>query len=178
MSKSKSKAKSQYKAKPKPKPKLDTSGPVPASHLEAPAPASHREAPAPMRATEQVSVVRSEERLRTGIRTIPIERVRMQKVIVTEERTITVTVRREELRLVRDAIDHSTPDDDTPVERTPDSAHTMVLHEERIEVTRTVVPVERVTLVKETFSGEQTITGMIRKERVEVDHGSAPAPAV
>jgi uncharacterized protein (TIGR02271 family) len=166
VSKSKSKAKSQYKAKPKPKPTVDRE-PRPELTVE-PEVGSRTTGPVPR--TEEVSVIRSEERLRTGIRTIPVERVRMRKVIVTEERTITVIVRREELQLVRDPIDHSTPDADTPVDRTPDTAHTMVLHEERIEVIRTVVPVERVTLVKETFSGEQTVTGTIRKEQVEFVH--------
>jgi uncharacterized protein (TIGR02271 family) len=125
--------------------------------------------PALMPPRDGVSVIRSEERLRTGVRTIPVERVRMEKFIVTEERTITVTVRREELRLVRDPIEHGDPDADTPVERAPDAAHSMILSEERITVTKTIVPVERVTLVKETVAAQQTITGTVRREQVDVE---------
>jgi uncharacterized protein (TIGR02271 family) len=119
---------------------------------------------------DAVSMIRSEERLRTSIRTVPVERVRMKKIIVTEEKTITVTVRREELRLTRDLIESGTSDLDLSVERTPDESHSMVLYKEQITVTSTIVPVERVTLMKETFTEEQIVTGSVRKEQVDIEN--------
>ena len=45
----------------------------------------------------------------------------------------------------------------------------MVLHEERPVVQTEAVPVERVRLGTETVTDEETVTGQVRKEQVEVD---------
>lgn len=59
----------------------------------------------PVTGQEPITVVRSEERLDvTTVRTLT-ERLRVRKVIVTEERTITVTLRREEFVLEREPLD-------------------------------------------------------------------------
>ena len=58
----------------------------------------------------------------------------------------------------------------------------MVLHEERPVVQTEAVPVERVRLGTETVTDEETVTGQVRKEQVEVDdptgtagrHGNQP----
>ena len=100
----------------------------------------------------------------------------MQKVIVTEERTITVSVRREEIRIVREPIDGEMPGAQPSgvlppsTERTPDIALSMILSEEQVVVTKVIVPVERVTLRKHTVSEAQTVTGFVEKERVQLEH--------
>lgn len=54
---------------------------------------------------DDVAVTRSEERLVVRTEAVPVRRVRIRKVIVSEERTVTVTVRREELRVEEEPLD-------------------------------------------------------------------------
>jgi uncharacterized protein (TIGR02271 family) len=116
-----------------------------------------------------VVVDRSEERL--SVRTIarPVERVRLEKFIVTEEQTITVTVRREEVRLVRDLDPRPESDARAVPVRVGDAQDVaLTLHEERIVVTREVVPVERVRLHASVATEHRRVEATLRKERVEV----------
>ncbi|WKK71888.1 DUF2382 domain-containing protein [Rathayibacter oskolensis] len=64
--------------------------------------------------SDPVSVIRSEERLEvTTVRTAT-ERVRIRRVIVTEERTVTVSLRREELVIEREPLDGAVGDSPPP----------------------------------------------------------------
>ncbi|RYY05902.1 MAG: DUF2382 domain-containing protein, partial [Alphaproteobacteria bacterium] len=91
-----------------------------------------------------VDVIRHAEQLRAMTRSVPVERVRLKKVIVTEERTITVQVRREELRLEHETLDPATA---TPTTVGPSDLE-LILHGEQITITRTIVPIERVRLTR------------------------------
>ncbi|WP_165069808.1 DUF2382 domain-containing protein [Marisediminicola senii] len=141
---------------------------------------------------DRPDVVLSEERLVLRTEIAPRERVTVRKVIVVEERTITVTVRREELRVTREWIDGddaphaptgsaptgSAPtvgivadEGTTPVGRAhlaqrPDLV--MVLHEEQATVSLAVVPVERVTLGATWVAAEHTARETLRHERVDL----------
>jgi uncharacterized protein (TIGR02271 family) len=120
------------------------------------------------------SVVLHEERLVVSTRRFATERVRLERVVVTEQRTITVDVRREEIRLVREPIDDGEP---LPAGTVPPPAEpiVMVLHEERVSISKTVVPVERVTLRVTSVEGEREVSAGLRREVVEVDRsGSVP----
>jgi hypothetical protein len=66
--------------------------------------------------------------------------------VVTEQQTLAVPARLQEVRLVYDAVpEHEQVVVDTgPVEE----AHEVVLHAKQVEVTTRVVPVERVRMVK------------------------------
>lgn len=117
------------------------------------------------------SVLRSEEQLHIRTQTHPTETVRIEKVVVTETRTITVDVRREELRITHTPV----VDGDTPA--TPDTTHThththtpivMVLHEEQLTFIKNVVPVERVTVDVHTVTTDQLINESLRREQVDV----------
>ena len=114
--------------------------------------------------TEPVEVIRNEERLVVGTESIPVERVRLQKIIVTEEKVFTVTVRREEVRLIREPFsgEHSgdVPADDANTPRI------MILHEERVVMTTEVVPVERVWLETHRVSRTETVTAALAHEQV------------
>jgi uncharacterized protein (TIGR02271 family) len=105
------------------------------------------------------AMTRSEERLVAGTRREPVETVRLRKYVVTEQRQVTVPVRREEVRLERVPVTEGDQDSSTPAED-------LVLHEERPVVTTETVPVERVRLGKDTVSDEQTVTGTVRQERI------------
>lgn len=68
---------------------------------------------------QPVIVTRSEEQARIRTLSVPVERVRVRKVIVTEEKQITVTIRREELRIDRSPIDPPTRDTSPPQTQRP-----------------------------------------------------------
>lgn len=114
-----------------------------------------------------IDVVRFEEQLRVSTIAQPKERVRFQKVIVTEEKTITVTVRREELRMIREPL--------TDMDESPTSPHTsstgdfeIVLHEERILISTDVIPTERVRVTVSPVIDQLPVTDTVRKEQVDI----------
>ena len=109
------------------------------------------------------AMTRSEERLVAHTEQEPVEKVRLRKYLVTEERQITVPVTREEVRLERVPADAPDADDDdiTPTD--------VILHAQQPVVTTETVPVERVRLGKETVTEDETITRPVRKERIEYD---------
>jgi len=131
------------------------------------------------------AMTRSEERLVASTEVFEIGRARLHKQVVTEDVQITVQVRREVLRLDREAI----PPGSQGVVEDPDVFGSMeafgapgggpifevTLHEERPVVTTEIVPVERVRLVKVVQTEQQLVTGEVRKERIEADlPGRAP----
>lgn len=123
--------------------------------------------------TAAVEMTRSEERLKVATTSRATERVRMRKHIVVEERTITVSVQREEIRLEHEPIDDDgrEPEAGNASWETDGSSveHEMVLHEEQIFVEKRMVPVERVKLVVETVTKQQQVTGQVRKEQIETN---------
>ena len=114
------------------------------------------------------SVVVHEERLIVSTERFATERVRLERVVVTEQRTVTVDVRREEVRLVREPLPGVDPLPGDGV-AAPVEPVVVILHEERIAITRTVVPVERVTLRVASVAGERDVTAELRREVVDVE---------
>jgi uncharacterized protein (TIGR02271 family) len=117
------------------------------------------------RADSGIEVVRSGERLLTGTETVATERVRVEKFVVTEERTFTVTVRREDVRLVREPLDGTEVAADR-VDGVGNEELLLTLSEERVVVTKEVVPVERVRVWKEWITERQDIAETVRAERI------------
>ncbi len=115
-------------------------------------------------------MVLSEERLEVVATRVPVERVRVRKRIVTEDRTVTVTVRREELAVERFPVDPDAPVDGAPGR---DDVVTLVLHEEVPEVTTRVVPRERVRVHVETRSAEEQVSAELGREVLDVDETSS-----
>lgn len=118
-------------------------------------------------AEESVSVVRSEERLVLGRETWATERVLLRKHVVSEDVTRTVTVRREELVVEREPVEHDRPEADGHEPSTHEEIE-IVLHEERVEVRTVVVPVERVRVRVVRVEGERTVTEVLRREQIEL----------
>jgi uncharacterized protein (TIGR02271 family) len=117
-------------------------------------------------------VVRHEEQLSVGTRATATERVRVRKRVVTEDVTLTVTLRREELVIDRERIDEGSSLAPAPTEfpLAQDGGEVdFVLHAEEPVVTKRVVPVERVRLRRETTTEDRHVTDTVRKERVDVD---------
>jgi stress response protein YsnF len=126
--------------------------------------------------SDEVVLTRSEEQLRVGTETVVTGRARLRKVVVTEQPTITVTLRHEEYVLDREAVHDGVPVDPTqdpfPPLGSPNGTHVdagteIVLHAERPVITTEIVPVERIRLAVRTVSTEQPVTGPLRHEVVE-----------
>jgi uncharacterized protein (TIGR02271 family) len=121
---------------------------------------------------DAIDTVLSAERLQVGRERVPTRIARLQKFIVTEQRTITVEVRHEEARLVYEDVPAG-EDAAALLSRRTGSAPELVLHEEQIQVTTRVVPVERVRAVVEQVTERREVTGEVRVERAEVQ-GATP----
>lgn len=121
----------------------------------------------------EAAMTRSEEELVVSTRKEPIGRARLRKVVVTEEVTVTVPVRREEVWLEQmpasDA-DHADALEEPEMDTDPDmTLYELTLYEEVPVVEKRVVPRERVRLVKTFATEELAVSDELRKERVELD---------
>jgi uncharacterized protein (TIGR02271 family) len=119
--------------------------------------------------TTDDAMTRSEERLTVSTERQQVGRARLRKYIVTENQTVTVPVRREEVRLEREPI---TGDNVGEAYDGPDITEAeaqLTLHAERPVITTETVPVERVRIGKETVTEQETVTGEVRKEQIEAD---------
>ena len=133
---------------------------------------SHAPDPVGTHSTAPVEVVRSEERLVAGVEREIVGSVRIGKRIVTEERTVTVTVRREEL-----FVEELAPTDGTAARGLDPSTHhdvsapvvTMTLAEEVPEVVVRAVPREVVRVYVDRVASQQSVRAEVAREVVEVD---------
>jgi uncharacterized protein (TIGR02271 family) len=133
--------------------------------------------------TSDGAITRSEEQLQVRTETEAVGRVRLRKHIVTEYEQVTVPVRREEIRLEREAV--GGPGTAVAGQASLNSGaavgaavsgqisdgeeHEIVLHAERPVVRTETVPVERVRMGKQTVTEHQQVDGQVRKEQIELD---------
>jgi uncharacterized protein (TIGR02271 family) len=125
-------------------------------------------------ATEKV-VTRSEEGLHVVRTWRPDRVVRIRKSIVTEERTVTVLVRREELTVEtspRVSPPASASDDTGPP--WTEGGQVFTLWEEEVIVDTRLVPYERVRIWVDRETAERRVDTTRRREEVVVDHLSPP----
>lgn len=115
------------------------------------------------------AMTRSEERLRVDTERVEAGRARLRKYVVTEEQQVPVTTTREEVRLEREPITEGNRDAALDGPAISEDEHEVVLHEERPVVQTEAVPVERVRLSKEQVSEQQTVSGEVRKEQIDLD---------
>ena len=106
---------------------------------------------------DTTGIDRAENRDATG-------RGRLRKYVTTETVTRTVPVQREEVRIEREPIAEEDRDE---VSNRPASDDEVILHEERVIVTKETVPVERVRIVTETVADEVTIREKVHKEHFD-----------
>ena len=120
-------------------------------------------------------MTRSEEELHVGTTARETGRVRLRKYIVTENVTQTVPVKREEVRLEREPITDANRDAATAGADLSEEEHEVVLHEEQVDVSKTVVPKERVALGADTVTDEREVSEEVRKEQIEmIDRDGEP----
>ncbi|WP_181035059.1 YsnF/AvaK domain-containing protein [Arthrobacter sp. B0490] len=131
------------------------------------------------------SMTRSEEQLRVGTEIRETERVRLVKRVVTEDVTMTVQIRREELVVERVPVKDGVPfyDDgqnsytEAERERLYSAVETafngdtveVVLYEEKPRVEMDVVPIERVRVRREARTHDEVVSGQVRKEVIETE---------
>ncbi len=134
---------------------------------------------------DEVSMTRSEEQLRVGTELRETERVRLVKRVVTEDVTMTVQIRREELVVERVPVQNGAPlyDDGAGTfskaerERLYSAVETafngdvveMVLYEEKPRIEVDVVPIERVRISREAHTHDEVVSGQVRKEVIETE---------
>jgi uncharacterized protein (TIGR02271 family) len=80
-----------------------------------------------------------------------------------------VPVRREEVRVEREAITDANIGDATDGPAISEEEHEVVLHAEEPVVEKRAVPQERVRLEKDAHTEQHEVSDTVRKERIDVD---------
>ena len=111
----------------------------------------------------------SEEQLAVSTRSVPTERVRLRKHVVTEEVTLTVTLRKERFTVDREPVAEGEGGDHVGSTDFAGGEQEIVLYEEVPVVEKVLRPVERIRLGTEVSTRQETVGGEVRKERVDVD---------
>ncbi len=119
--------------------------------------------------TRDDAMTRSEEELEVSKQRTETGRVRLRKWIETENVSMTVPIRREKARLVAEPITERNIDKALSGSDLQESEHEVTLSKEEVDVTKRVVPKERVRLEKEVDTEEVPIDETIRKERIQMD---------
>lgn len=106
-----------------------------------------------------------EERVDVGTERVETGRVRLRKHVVTDQKTVTVPVEREEYEVVREPVtDGGTADrgalGDDEVE--------VAVHEERPVIDKDVVATEEVGVQRNTVTDERDVTTDVSHEEVDV----------
>ncbi|OFT88722.1 PRC and DUF2382 domain-containing protein [Corynebacterium auriscanis] len=118
-------------------------------------------------ATNDGEMIRSEEQLDVSKERVATGEARLRKYVVTDSETVEVPVTREEVRVERtpinadDAANHNA--------RIGEEEASVTLHEERVDVSKNTVPVEKVNLGKQQVTETERHTEELRKERIDVD---------
>ena len=116
----------------------------------------------------QDELVAHEERLRVGTETRESGRARLRKVVTEQQESVSVPVRREELRVEREPIaDGRVVDGD--LDQIGEQEVELTLHEERPVVGKETVATERVRASTEIVEDEVAVSDTVRKEQIEVD---------
>lgn len=115
------------------------------------------------------AMTRFEEQMHVGTERYEAGRVRLRKYVVTEEVRTTVPVRHEEVRIEREPVTEANRDDAMTGPDISEAEHEVTLHAERPVVETEVEPVERVRLTTDERTEEETVTGKVRKEKIEAD---------
>jgi len=111
-------------------------------------------------------IIRHEERLNVGTTREAVGTARLHKHIVTEQKTVTVPVTHEEVRIVREPITDASGVRD--LEFSEDDRE-ITLHADRIVVSKESVPVERIRMSIENVQEERTVTETIRHEEIDTE---------
>ena len=112
-------------------------------------------------------IIRSEEQLNVSKDRVETGQVRLRKYVVNETETVEVPVEREEVRVVREPItDADRANYDGKI---GEQEASVTLSEDRVNVSKESVPVEKVSLEKDTVRDTERVSEEVRKERFETD---------
>lgn len=112
-------------------------------------------------------IIRSEEQLNVDKQRVESGEVRLRKYVVHETETVEVPVEREEVRVTREPI--SEADRANFDGNLGEQEASVTLHEDRVNVSKESVPVEKVSLDKDTVRETEQVTEDVAKERIETD---------
>lgn len=115
------------------------------------------------------AMTRSEEELDIDKSTRQTGKARLRKWVETENVTMTVPVQREKAVLVTESITDANVGDAMSGADLTTEEHEVVLSEEVVDVSKRVVPKERVRLEKEAVTEQVAVDETVRKERIEFD---------
>lgn len=113
------------------------------------------------------TMVLSEEQVEVTTRPLPATKVRMRKVTITEEVTLTVPVTREEIRL--EEVPADAPDLDPSEIPDTDASGAAILHSEIPVVNTRSVESERVRMDKATVTEDLQVTETVRREQLDLE---------
>ena len=113
-------------------------------------------------------LIRSEEQLNVSKDRVESGQVRLRKYVVNETETVEVPVEREEVRVVREPISEADRANYAN-EQIGDAEASVTLHEDRVNVSKESVPVEKVSLEKDTVQDTERVSEELRKERFETE---------
>ena len=117
-----------------------------------------------------IDMVLKAERATVGTQRVGTERIRISKHIITETKTVSIEVRREELRVERLPAQGSDDSSGVVADRPHDGAPVvvLVLWEEIPQFRLQVVPVERIQVFVDTITETETADVTLRREKVDV----------
>lgn len=119
------------------------------------------------RAADDNSIVRSEEQLDVEKEQVQTGKARLRKYVVEDKETVEVPVTREEVRVERTPI--SEADAENFRDEIGEDEASVVLNEERVDVNKRTVPVEKVSLEKDQVTETERHTETLAKEQIETD---------
>lgn len=119
------------------------------------------------RAADDNSIVRSEEQLDVQKEQVQSGKARLRKYVVEDKETVEVPVTREEVRVERTPI--SEADAENFRGEIGEDEASVVLNEERVDVQKRTVPVEKVSLEKDQVTETERHTETLAKEQIETD---------
>ena len=159
---------------PSPQPGPDSAPSNGGKHLRGAAPAlggiggtsANTTANTSARTHTEPEMIRSEERLQVGTERTTSGTARLNKHVVTEQRTVQVPVTHEEVRVERAAITDPSHARDN---RIADDQREVTLHEDKVVVSKESVPVERVRLAVDEVTENKQITENVRREEINAE---------
>ncbi|WP_433329559.1 DUF2382 domain-containing protein [Spirillospora sp. CA-294931] len=122
-------------------------------------------------ASGDVEVVRYEQRMSVAKEQEEAGRVRIRKVIESEPFEQTVACMSEDYEVIREPIKDGRPATHEMVQ----DEQEMILHRERLIVTKVSIPVERVRLRRKMTETHEKVRETLAKERIEVDKVDIPS---
>lgn len=117
-------------------------------------------------------IIRSEERLNVGKERVASGEARLRKYVVEDTEQVEVPVTREEVRVERTPISEEEAKNFTG--NIGEEEASVTLHEERVNVSKDTVPVEKIALNKEQVQDTETVSETVRKEQFDTEGVTDP----